>query len=108
VIKLEEVLKKLGTFLFFAIKIDRLQIIEYNRRSYMNLENQITSVEQLPLSLTVSDISHSLRISLKNAYELCHSEVFPSVAIGNRIIIPRPAFEAWLSNPNKFKGNRSV
>ncbi|TYQ18275.1 UNVERIFIED_CONTAM: excisionase family DNA binding protein [Acetivibrio alkalicellulosi] len=68
----------------------------------MNLENIITDVEQLPLSLTVSDISRILRIGKQNAYDLCHSKGFPSVQIGKRIIVPKPAFIEWLNNPNKF------
>lgn len=71
----------------------------------MNLENKITSVEQLPLSLTVEDVSRILGIGKQNAYELCHSEGFPSVMIGRRIIIPKLAFIRWMENPNK---NRSV
>jgi excisionase family DNA binding protein len=66
----------------------------------MNLDNQI---EKLPLSLTVSDISRILGISKQNAYNLCHSEGFPSVQIGKRLIIPKLAFVEWLKNPNIFK-----
>lgn len=69
----------------------------------MNLENKITSIEELPLSLTVSDISRILGIGKQNAYDLCHSNNFPSVQIGKRIIVPKPAFVEWLKNPKKYE-----
>lgn len=69
----------------------------------MNLDNQITSIEQLPLTLTVSDISRILKICKQNAYDLCHSENFPSVTIGKRIIISKLAFVEWLKNPKYNK-----
>ncbi len=65
----------------------------------MIFDNKIKNVEELPLSLTVSDISLILGISKQNAYELCHSEDFPSVQIGKRIIITKLAFIEWLKNP---------
>jgi hypothetical protein len=65
----------------------------------MDIENKITNVEQLPLSLTVSDISQILNICKQSAYELCHSKDFPSIQIGRRLIITKPAFIEWLKNP---------
>ena len=64
----------------------------------------IKYVEQLPLSLTVSDISCILGISKPNAYDLCHSNNFPAVKIGKRLIVPKLAFVEWLKNPKIFKG----
>lgn len=69
----------------------------------MNLDNRIKSVEELPLSLTVSDVSKVLRIGRNNAYDLCNSADFPSVKIGNRIIIPKLAFIEWLKNPKFYE-----
>lgn len=69
----------------------------------MDIENRITNVEELPLSLTVSDVSKVLRIGRNNAYELCNSDNFPSVKIGNRIITPKLAFIEWLKNPKLYE-----
>jgi hypothetical protein len=33
------------------------------------------------------------------AYELSHNKNFPSVQVGKRIIIPRPAIQKWMENP---------
>lgn len=60
------------------------------------------TIEELPLSLTVEDVSRVLGIGKQNAYELCHSEGFPSVIIGRRIIVPKLAFIRWMENPNKI------
>jgi hypothetical protein len=65
--------------------------------------NQI-DLEKLPLSLKAKDISKILKISLLNAYNLCNSKDFPSVKIGRRIVIPRPAFIKWMENPHKKEG----
>ena len=63
----------------------------------MAFENII--LEELPLALDVSDVSRVLGIGKANAYELCHSNNFPAVIVGRRIIIPKPAFIKWLENP---------
>lgn len=68
----------------------------------MNIENNIKDIEELPLSLTVSDVSKALRIGRNHAYELCNSVFFPSVKIGNRIITPKLAFIEWLKNPKQY------
>lgn len=60
------------------------------------------TIEQLPLSLTVEDVSRVLGISKAGAYDLCHSEGFPSVIIGRRIVIPKLAFIEWMRNPKRF------
>jgi excisionase family DNA binding protein len=61
------------------------------------LENE---VDRLPLTLTVTELAGILRISKKNTYELVHSDSFPSITVGRRILIPKPAFKKWLENPN--------
>lgn len=61
--------------------------------------NYSTLKEDLPLSLQAKDVSKLLKISLRNAYILCNSKTFPSVRVGNRIVVPRPAFIKWLENP---------
>lgn len=64
----------------------------------MNLEN-INNFSELPLTLNVEHISKVLGLSKSKAYELCHSDGFPCVKVGKRMIIPRPAFEKWMDNP---------
>ncbi|MHB8064084.1 MAG: helix-turn-helix domain-containing protein [Ruminiclostridium sp.] len=59
------------------------------------------NIEDLPLTLTVKEISEIMGLSLSKAYELCHSKGFPSVNIGTRIIVPKLALIKWMSCPNQ-------
>ncbi len=54
------------------------------------------SYDELPLMLSVADAASVLGISRAGAYELAHSEGFPAVRIGNRIVIPRDRFLLWI------------
>lgn len=65
----------------------------------MNIDNRIKNLDELPLSLTVTDIAKVLGISKQNAYMLCNSDNFPSVRVGRRIITPKLAFIKWMEQP---------
>lgn len=54
------------------------------------------SYEELPLMLTVPDVASVLGVSRTGAYELAHSEGFPALKIGNRIVIPKNKFLLWI------------
>lgn len=44
--------------------------------------------EELPFFLNVEDVAELLGISRVSAYNLCHTEGFPAVRVGRRIVIP--------------------
>lgn len=67
------------------------------------MPTKLKTIDDLPLSLTVNDISSILGIGRANAYDLCHSQNFPSVIVGRRIVIPKLAFAKWMENPNSFR-----
>ena len=46
---------------------------------------------------TVDEIRTMLGIGKNEAYRLTHSKGFPSIRIGNRIVIPKEAFHQWLN-----------
>lgn len=71
----------------------------YHESGKLNIDNRICSFDELPLTLTVEEVAEILGICKANAYSLCHNENFPSVKVGNRLIIPRPAFVLWMTNP---------
>ena len=52
--------------------------------------------EDLPLMLSVPEVGEVLGISRAGAYELVHSAGFPHIKIGNRIVVPRDKFIAWI------------
>ena len=47
-------------------------------------------------TISVRELARQLGISLPKAYELAKREDFPSIRIGNRILIPVDAFHEWL------------
>lgn len=49
--------------------------------------------------LTVAEVSKKLRINLILTYRLCRQGIIPSVRLGDRILVPVPAYKKWLSDP---------
>jgi len=67
------------------------------RQMTMNVnKSSYRTYDDLPLMLSVPDVAKVLGISRAGAYELAHSKEFPSMKIGNRIIIPRDKFLIWI------------
>ena len=60
------------------------------------MEKQFKSYDDLPLMLSVQDVSAVLGISRAGAYELVKSEGFPAMNIGSRIIVPKEEFILWI------------
>lgn len=52
--------------------------------------------DELPLMLSVIQVAEVLGISKTSAYELVHSDDFPSITIGKRLIIPKDKFIEWI------------
>ena len=61
-------------------------------------KSKYTSFEELPLMLSVQDVSDVLGIGLAHAYEVVHQQGFPTITLGNRIIVPRDQFIQWIDN----------
>jgi len=51
---------------------------------------------ELPLFLNAVTVARVLGVSPSSGYELMHEQVFPSLRIGNRIVIPKDAFIRWV------------
>ena len=54
------------------------------------------SNDQLPCMLNADKIAEYLEISRAGAYTLMHSEGFPLIRIGKRMIVPRDKFLQWV------------
>lgn len=54
------------------------------------------SFDELPLMLNVVQVAAVLGISRAGAYELVHSEGFPALKIGNRIVVPKNKLWEWI------------
>ena len=60
------------------------------------MEKQFKTYDDLPLMLSVQDVSAALGISRAGTYELVKSNGFPAMNIGSRIIVPKEDFILWI------------
>lgn len=60
--------------------------------------------EELPLFLNAKTVARVLGISPSSGYELMHQRDFPTLKIGNRIVVPKEKFMKWVEQ-NTSGGN---
>ena len=60
-------------------------------------ESIFKSYDELPLFLNAEVVGRVLGVSISSAYELMHEKNFPSIRIGNRLIIPKDKFIDWVN-----------
>ena len=68
-------------------------------------ESKFKTYEELPLFLNSKMIGAVLGISPSSSYELFHQEGFPTLKIGNRLVVPKEKFIAWVEE-NTMGGTR--
>ena len=74
----------------------------YSMKEKKMKEAKFKNYGDLPLMLSVPDLTEALGISRAGAYELVKSEGFPTLKIGNRILIPKEELIAWIkTNTNR-------
>jgi len=56
-----------------------------------------TDINVHPTFYTVDDLQRLLGIGRNTAYKLVAEKDFPSVYVGNRIVIPADLFNEWIS-----------
>ena len=54
------------------------------------------SYEELPMMLSVLEMTAALGISRAGAYELARTEDFPALKIGTRVVIPKDKLKEWV------------
>ncbi len=52
--------------------------------------------DALPLFLNAAMVAQVLGISTASSYELLHEKDFPVLKIGNRLVVPKEKFVAWV------------
>ena len=57
----------------------------------------ITDPAQLPIALNATQVAAVLGISRAGAYNLMHSEGFPTLFIGKRMVVPKDRLLAWMN-----------
>lgn len=58
--------------------------------------SQFKDYSELPLFLNAEIIAKVLGISPASGYELMHESGFPVLKIGNRMVVPKEKFVAWV------------
>ena len=66
-------------------------------------ESKFKNYMDLPLMLSVPEVSEVLGISRAGAYELVRSKGFPKVKIGNRIVVPKEKFIRWIEDQTEVE-----
>ena len=61
-----------------------------------NAMRELHEGQEFRLTITVPKLSKMLGINVTKGYELVKSENFPSIKIGNRILVPILPLLAWL------------
>lgn len=56
---------------------------------------------QLPPTLTAEQVADYLNISRAGAYQLFHTEGFPCLRIGKRLLIQREQFLKWIDDQSQ-------
>lgn len=60
--------------------------------------------DELPLFLNAEIVGNVLGVSSTTAYEVMHREDFPSIRIGNRLIVPKEKFREWVYSQTERNG----
>lgn len=69
-------------------------------------ESTYKTYDDLPLFLNAATIAKVLGIAPSSAYELMHESDFPTLRIGNRMVVPKEKFIAWVEQ--RTQGDKSV
>jgi excisionase family DNA binding protein len=60
-------------------------------------ESIYKTYDELPLFLNAKMVAQLLGVSPSSAYELMHEKGFPSLRIGNRLVVPKAEFQSWVT-----------
>ena len=64
------------------------------------------SYDDLPLFLNAELVAKTLGIAPSSAYELMHEASFPTLRVGNRIVVPKEKFVEWVMRSTKGGDDR--
>ena len=64
------------------------------------------SYDELPLFLNAELVAKTLGIAPSSAYELIHEASFPTLRVGNRIVVPKEKFVEWVMRSTKGGDDR--
>lgn len=61
----------------------------------------VYSFDELPLVLNANQVASVLNISRTNAYALFHRRDFPTLQIGNRLLVARDKLSQWMDEQSR-------
>lgn len=67
-------------------------------------ESKYKSYADLPLFLNAEIVAKVLGVSPASSYELMHEVGFPTLRIGNRMVVPKEKFIAWVEEHTRGGG----
>ena len=67
-------------------------------------ESKYKSYDDLPLFLNAELVAQVLGVSPASSYELLHEDGFPTLRIGNRMVVPKEKFVEWVERRTKGGG----
>jgi len=63
--------------------------------------SQYNNYDDLPLFLNAELVAKVLGVSPSSGYELMHETGFPTLRIGNRMVVPKEKFIQWVEKHTK-------
>ena len=64
-------------------------------------ESKYKSYDDLPLFLNAELVTKVLGVSPASTYELLHEDGFPTLRVGNRMVVPKEKFIQWVEEHTK-------
>ena len=64
-------------------------------------ESIYKSYDELPLFLNANMVAKVLGVYPSSGYELMHEKDFPILMIGNRMVVPKEKFIAWVEQKTR-------
>ena len=64
-------------------------------------KSEFKSYDELPLFLNAELVAQVLGIAPSSAYELMHEPKFPTLRIGNRMVVPKEKLISWVEKHTK-------
>ena len=72
----------------FLLKFER-EILKMKKSIYKNYD-------ELPLFLNAKILAEVLGVAPSSAYELMHEKGFPTLKVGNRLLVEKSKFKEWI------------
>ena len=85
------------TYALFFLK----KYLSNNTKGGGTMKEIYKSFDELPMMISVSQVSKVLGISRTRSYELVNEKGFPKIKIGTRIVVPKDEFELWIQKQIK-------